>query len=142
MSKNVAEMKWTNQNLTDQRLNAWLIEHQQAMYRLLQMPNLQDLKKAVYSAQIIYFYYFRLLIFNEETKKEFDAKVKGLRKKVEQIEREMEGSDTIQLDEDIIEKIMDLISEMLIILQKGKYFFNIVVNTKDFEESLKVLKQL
>jgi len=54
----------------------------------------------------------------------------------------MEGSDTIQLDEDIIEKIMDLISEMLIILQKGKYFFNIVVNTKDFEESLKVLKQL
>lgn len=144
MAKSYAEMKFVNQNLTDERLNIWLSEHQNVVYRLLTRPNFEDLKKAVYSAMIIYKYYFRLLITSDEEKLKFDEKFKELytKLKVKIKEARQNLDEIVSFDEDLIYDIIDLMSELSSVLQKAKYFYNIYIPAKDFETALNNLENL
>ena len=134
-----SELKWTNQNFTDQRVHNWLIEHQTAIYDFIHKNDYQSLLKAVATAFILYKYYFRLLIYDEETIKQFDSIFDRLLKEVKNAKRE---KDKVTLNVDAFATTVDLVANLSRIVQEGKYFFNISVDTKRFKDILEELEKL
>ena len=137
--KSVSELKWTNQNFTDYRLHQWLIEHQTAVFEALQKPNFEAIKKAVASANIIYRYYFRLLIHDDETIKNYDTFFEQL---WEAIKNAQKKENKVILPFDVLKKTIEAVSELSRVVQQGKYFFNISIESKSFADALEQLKQI
>ena len=138
----VQQMKFTNQYLTDNRLNQWFIEHQNNVYSAMNNPTLQNIKAVVNSAYIIYSYYFRLLIRDESVIKKYDNAFQTIQSEIKRVSKEMQKKESVTFNFDVLTTTIKLISELSKTVQEGNYFFNVNIDPKKFSNALDNIKEL